>query len=302
MKHLKRISLFACLAAATLVNYGCGQNKGEKFSTESGLEGVLFAKDKKATKAKIGDLLDFEYAMYVVRQGKEDSLLNSDKISGPATMVPLETPAYPGDVMEIFTMMALGDSIFVLTSADSLEKYTGQQLPPFIPKGSKLKYIFKLTKAQDRETFEKEQTAKADAQKAIDDKLIMEYIEKNKLDAKKQASGLYYVQTKAGAGDKPQIGSEVTVHYTGMLLNGTKFDSSVDRKEPFKFPVGVGAVIPGWDEGISLMPKGEKATFLIPSHLAYGPNGAGGAIPANAVLIFEVEMLDFKEPAKEEKK
>jgi peptidylprolyl isomerase len=111
------------------------------------------------------------------------------------------------------------------------------------------------------------------------------------------ASGLRYVITEKGAGEQPKTGDKVSVHYTGTLTDGTKFDSSVDRGTPFTFPLGKGRVIPGWDEGIALLNVGDKATLLIPSALAYGENGAGQSIPPNADLIFEVELISFETPA-----
>ena len=104
-------------------------------------------------------------------------------------------------------------------------------------------------------------------------------------------SGLIYVDTVIGEGDSPTKGRQVTVHYTGKLTDGTKFDSSVDRAEPFSFVIGVGRVIQGWDEGIMTMKVGGKRTLTIPPHLAYGDQGAGGVIPPGATLIFDIELL-----------
>jgi FKBP-type peptidyl-prolyl cis-trans isomerase FkpA len=95
----------------------------------------------------------------------------------------------------------------------------------------------------------------------------------------------------SGTGAAPKRGETVSVHYTGWLENGTKFDSSVDRKESFKFVLGTGQVIKGWDEGVGKMCVGDKVKLTIPPHLAYGPQGYPGAIPPNATLIFEVELL-----------
>ncbi len=105
-------------------------------------------------------------------------------------------------------------------------------------------------------------------------------------------SGLSYVDLVVGNGPQPTAGKAVKVHYTGWLENGTKFDSSVDRGEPFVFTVGVGEVIPGWDEGVMTMKVGGKRRLTVPSKLGYGAAGAGGVIPPNATLIFEVELLD----------
>ncbi len=113
-------------------------------------------------------------------------------------------------------------------------------------------------------------------------------------DAITTPSGLKYVVEKEGSGDiTPQTGQNVTVHYTGKLMDGKKFDSSYDRGKPIDFPVGKGQVIKGWDEALLGMKKGEKRTLIIPSNLGYGPSGRG-PIPPNATMIFDVELIDFK--------
>jgi peptidylprolyl isomerase len=104
-------------------------------------------------------------------------------------------------------------------------------------------------------------------------------------------SGLQYSIDRPGTGAQPKTGQFVSVHYTGWLTDGTKFDSSRERGEPIEFPLGRGRVIPGWDEGIAAMTVGEKRTLVIPANLGYGARGAGGVIPPNATLVFAVELM-----------
>jgi FKBP-type peptidyl-prolyl cis-trans isomerase len=108
------------------------------------------------------------------------------------------------------------------------------------------------------------------------------------------SSGLQYVDRVLGTGEVAVAGKTTTVHYTGWLENGKKFDSSVDRGQPFSFPLGGGRVIKGWDEGVQGMKVGGKRKLTIPSNLGYGSRGAGGVIPPNATLVFDVELLEVK--------
>ncbi|RKX32565.1 MAG: FKBP-type peptidyl-prolyl cis-trans isomerase [Candidatus Zixiibacteriota bacterium] len=107
-------------------------------------------------------------------------------------------------------------------------------------------------------------------------------------------SGLKYIDAVVGEGKSPTNGSQVQVHYTGWLPDGKKFDSSVDRGQPFAFQIGVGQVIKGWDQGVMTMKEGGKRRLIIPPELAYGERGAGGVIPPNATLIFDVELLQVQ--------
>lgn len=110
----------------------------------------------------------------------------------------------------------------------------------------------------------------------------------------KTPSGLSYVDEVVGSGASPRAGQRVSVHYTGWLTNGQKFDSSLDRGQPFEFTLGQGEVIRGWDEGVASMKVGGKRKLTIPPDLGYGARGAGGVIPPNATLVFEVQLLDVR--------
>ena len=139
-------------------------------------------------------------------------------------------------------------------------------------------------------TFEgsraKREAAEREASEAKMDKLAAGF--------EKTASGLRYKMIQKGSGKKAEAGKTVAVHYEGSLENGKVFDSSYPRKKPIEFRLGQGQVIEGWDEGIELLQVGDKARFVIPSHLGYGSRGAGGAIPPNATLIFDVELMEVK--------
>ena len=113
-------------------------------------------------------------------------------------------------------------------------------------------------------------------------------------DLQTSSSGLQYTIDQPGTGAQPQAGQTVSVHYTGWLTDGTKFDSSRDRGEPFGFKLGAGMVIRGWDDGVANMKVGGTRTLVIPPALGYGARGAGGVIPPNAILVFDVELLSVK--------
>jgi peptidylprolyl isomerase len=156
-----------------------------------------------------------------------------------------------------------------------------------IQKGEKAKN-FDAKKVFNEEFAKMEEEAKKEKERKL--AIIKSILEKEK-DAKKYDSGLKIYTVKKGEGKQPKKGDEVTIHYTGYLKDGTMFDSSVKRNRPFKTEIGVGRVIQGWDEGVTQLKEGEKALLFIPSYMAYGERGAGGVIPPNSDLIFEVELL-----------
>ena len=164
----------------------------------------------------------------------------------------------------------------------------------------------KLNDQQVQEVMQAFQQKKMEEQKALYEQQVAENKSKGEAfmadNAKRDGvtttdSGLQYEQLVAGTGAQPAATDKVTVHYTGTLIDGTKFDSSVDRGEPATFPLN--GVIKGWTEGLQLMKEGGKAKLVIPAQLAYGEQGSGGAIPPNSTLVFTVELIKVEKPAAE---
>ena len=296
-----------CMAAAAMMLAGmtsCQEKspyEGYEIN-ENGLNYRFYTQNEGETPA-IGDIIDVEFGCTV----------NDTNAIIPTmpNVFRLEEPLFAGDFFEGLAMMHRGDSASFIVNIDStFTTFFGQpSLPEEFNSTDVMRFDVKVTdfcteseykakmaeKARQAaaERIEKmkadypEETAKA----ALD---LQNYLNAQGIVAEPTASGLVYVMTQEGNGEKPAEGQMVKVHYTGKLLDGTVFDSSVDRGEPIQIPIGVGQVIPGWDEGIMLMSKGEKGVLYIPYFLAYGDRGAGPDIPAFSNLMFEVELIDFE--------
>ncbi len=174
----------------------------------------------------------------------------------------------------------------------------GQIIPPY----STLIYDVELVKIRSKAEYEKEQAAARKKRESENERrkneegdLIEAYLKENNITAFPEESGLIFISKEQGTGTQAEDGKKVSVHYTGRLLNGTVFDSSIDKGEPYSFMLGQGQVIRGWDEGIALMKEGGKATLIIPSDLGYGSRGAGDQIPPFSPLVFDVELVDVEE-------
>ena len=270
--------------------------------TESGLY-YQFFQHNAGEKPQIGDLLELKISCSV----------NDTTTIIPATenVMMLQESQFAGDFFEGMSMMHRGDSASFIVNIDSTFKYLlGQpnlpkefsssdvmrfevRLDDFYPESEYAKHMaIKVKKVnEERIAKMKEEHAEETAKAAID---LEDFLAKNKIEAQPTESGLYYVMITEGNGEKPEAGQMVKVHYTGKLLDGTVFDSSVERGEPINIPIGVGQVIPGWDEGIMMMSKGEKGVLYIPYYLAYGDRQAGDKITPFSNLIFEVELVDFE--------
>jgi FKBP-type peptidyl-prolyl cis-trans isomerase len=287
----------------------CMKSRHEGFEeSETGLYYAIH-KESGATKTpKEGDILFCKMKLFVKGgEGQKDSLLyNSDEapdFPGGIKFIQLVKPEYPGDLMEGVAKLHIGDSASFIVSADSFFIVSNkmEKLPDGIKAGSELLFHFgvKDIKSKDEtiKMISEMQAKSSGMDKARMDQLqaseaedLRLYLERKKITAKPNPSGLIFIQTEKGNGQKPKVGQKVTLNYSGYLLNGKKFDSSFDRGTPFEFTLGKGEVIAGWDEGVAMMNVGGTATFVIPSVLGYGSNGAGD-IPPFAPLVFEVQLL-----------
>ena len=210
-----------------------------------------------------------------------------------------------GIIYDVIDNLVKGDSVFFQLTTEQFFKNAPQSVE--VPDSVKNKLISFYCGVQDvmsqsefedfqrvqYEKMQQEMEQQNENQLSIDLELIDNYLKENNINATKAESGLHYVVTKKGSGENASPGDNVTVHYTGMLLNGEVFDSSLERNQPFSFQLGQGMVIRGWDEGITYFNKGSEGTLYIPSSLGYGPSGAGGVISPNAILIFDIQVLDY---------
>lgn len=252
------------------------------------------------------------------KNSKDSVLFDSKGKNNPSGKNYIEFPlmksTFHGSFEDAVSMMAVGDSASFMISADSvyLKTFKAKELPNYVVKGSMLTFNAKLEKITGKEEVKAEKKKKmAERDKMMADKKAAEatdyakYLDVNKITTKPTASGLIYIEKTKGKGAHPKKGDNVKVKYTGRLLNGTVFDTSdkdeatkaniFDAKRPYDpidFPLGVGQVIPGWDEGIMLMSPGAKGQLILPSALGYGEQG-GGPIPPFSPLVFDVELVSF---------
>ncbi len=272
-------SILIALFSAMFI-FGCSNNP-DFVTMKSGLK-YNDIKVGTGTEAKNGDLIEIHFKGWIVKDSsnifsdwsvdstkKADMIADSYAMNQPMKFV-LGTESFiKGSEEGIVGMKVGGQRAIVIPSSLA---YGPEGMGP-IPPNSSIKVYVELVSSKE---------AVVAKMWDVDSTLF-----------KTTASGLKYAIIKEGEGELVGKEKQVTVHYSGFLLDGTKFDSSVERDEPFTFVAGVGQVIPGWDEGVQLMKKGSKARFIVPSNLAYGDRDLG-KIPPNSILIFDVEVLDIK--------
>jgi FKBP-type peptidyl-prolyl cis-trans isomerase FkpA len=265
-------------------------------------------------KIKLNDVVTFQF----IEKTDKDSVLYNSYIAGRPGQVQCTPSQNVGDLMEVFPLLTLNDSAFVKVPTDSIFAGHEDKRPPFIPKGSYINFTVKIQRIQSlndaiaerNAAMEKDKAAKsaeAEKAKAIETPAIAKYTADHKLILKTTATGLKYIITKPSPRRKPLKGDTLLVNYVGRTLDDKVFDSSIESVakaaalnqpgrayEPIQVIVGTGGVIPGWDEGLLLLNEGSKATFVIPSALAYGEQSPNEDIKPYSPLVFDVELVKVK--------
>ena len=286
-KHIMWVAM-CLLFSATVMSCGPKSPFPGYKATGTGLYYKLIEKGT-GEQLKNGDVIKVNLAYYI-----NDSLLfTTDSLPEQAYDLVRES-SFPGDLYEGFRLMHVGDVMSFMINADSTyrKQFRAPIIPSFVTPDAYLRWEVKVEEAMTEEEYQQMKEDEMAALQQASNEEFDAYLAANGIDAQPTESGLVYVCTSKGRGPHPEANKTVKVHYTGRLLDGTVFDSSIERGEPIEFVLGVGQVIPGWDEGIALMSKGEKGVLYIPSQLAYGPRQAG-PIPPFSNLIFDVELVDF---------
>lgn len=296
------------LAAATLLT-ACNNSDLKGFKkTDTGLHYKFEKMNKNGEQPKVGDVLVGELTF------KFDTVEIYNNVGKPNRILMVyENGAFPGDINEGLLMMHVGDKAVFAVDADSVAKYMGpNQMPPYYKEGTgmKLYYEIDLQDIVTKEELAEEQAnfiEEMQQRQAAEPEAIAKYIKDNNITAKPNADGLYKIVRKAGKGAKVAAGKKVAINYTGRLLDGTMFDSSVEKDaidggiynaqrtyEPLSYVVGQMQLIKGWEDGIMGEAQGTQLTLVIPSALGYGSRGAGNEIPAFSPLVFDIEIVSVQ--------
>jgi FKBP-type peptidyl-prolyl cis-trans isomerase FkpA len=250
--------------------------------TTDGLEYYFFKRDANGKKARLGDII----TMHITYKNHKDSVVGTTHQMGAPMPKKAEVPPYKGSLEDGLFMVSPGDSVVFFVPVDSvLKQVPKQHWPPFVIAGTKLAFEISVVDINTEEELKQKEKQE-----------LLDFAKKSGYNPIVTPSGLVYAITQQGTGAQAQPGDQVTVHYTGKLLDGKKFDSSVDRGTPFDFKLGAHQVIQGWDEGIALLKEGTKAVLIIPARLGYGERGSPPTIPPNAPLCFDVELIKTKAP------
>jgi FKBP-type peptidyl-prolyl cis-trans isomerase len=288
---MKRIVLypFSMVMLVAITMLACSSKFPGYDKTDTGLYYKLFKVGKDTIKPRMGDWVSLN-----MRYSYKDSVLFDSK-TAMSTPVRFQLPVsdFKGDIYEGIGMLSPGDSADFIVSADSLflKTFRQPQRPEFIDSNSVIHfYVTLLSVDSPGSLIKKEETS------------LKQYLETNKVTTQPTTSGLYYIETLAGKGAKVDSGSWVKVHFSVSLVDGKPIFSTYDRGEPMEFEFGKRFDTPGFEEGVSKMLKGGKATLVVPSAIAFGENGRGAMVPPYSTVIYNVELVDITSKADHEKK
>jgi FKBP-type peptidyl-prolyl cis-trans isomerase len=251
-------------------------------------------------KIKTDDVITFD----VIQKTEKDSVLFSSYAQGHPVKIQVRPSENIGDLMDVFPLLTVNDSVLVRVPTDSVFVGHEDARPPFLPKGSSMVFLLKIARVQALADAIAERNGELDKLRAAETEAANKYIADHKLVLKTTPTGLMYKIVKPSVKHKIVNGDTVLVNYAGRTTDDKVFDSSIEAVaqqaglqqpgrayEPLKVVVGQGQVIPGWDEGLLLLNEGSKATFVIPSKLAYADQGAGNDIAPFSTLVFDVEVV-----------
>lgn len=287
--------IFALCALTTASMAACDSDAdGQTQTTESGLTYTML-REGEGPQPDSGQIM----ALHMVYTTGGDSVLFDSREQGMPVPYPYKNPNMGGMFAEGMEMLQEGDSVQFLIPIQNFFSETARvPVPVGLKQDDTLKFNIAVNEVASMEAFRESQMKAAEEMEkkriAEDAEEIQAYLNENNIDAQKAESGLFYQITEEGTGEQVEAGDSVTVHYRGQLLDGTQFDASYDRNEPFTFVVGRGQVIRGWDEGLQLLKVGSKATLYVPSGMAYGPRQMGPIIKPNSILKFDVEVLEVQ--------
>jgi len=269
------------LVMVALTSFACSSKFSGFDKTDTGLYYKIYSVSEGEVKAQTGDFISLD--MKYTTEG--DSVLFDSKtgMGGQPIRFQLPPSDFGGDLYEGIRMLSPGDSAEFLINADSLFTITFKMpnRPEFIDSNAYLKFFVTLHSAESLETMQVKET-----------ELLEQYIQANGLTVEPLESGLYYIEIVPGTGKAIETGDIVTFHFNLMLSDGTQVFSSYDKGEPMQLTCGKPFDTPGFDQGVSLMKKGGKAKFIVPSSIAFGQAGRGAIIPPYSTLIYDVEVTD----------
>lgn len=283
-----KINVIPFLCCAFLgVFVSCGPKYPGYQRTSDGLFYRFIEENPEGVKPQNGDflLLSMDYFL-------NDSLLYSSSAVNESPRIQLNDSKFKGDILGGFALMHEGDSASFIVKADSTCTHMFGQDPKElgVKPSDKMRFEIRLQSIQSKEAFEQELETMIESAKELSKNKLNSYIADNNITARPSASGVYYWTTKTGNGRCPHSGDQVEVNYVGKLLDGRTFESTYDNGQTFKYIVGEGYVIPGWEEVLPKMHEGEKATVVLPYEMAYNDQTVG-PIPPYTNLVYDIELL-----------